>query len=250
MKLTDNIYMIGSGLLGGFRFTNFFDCNIYMIDTGDGCIVVDSGGGLEPERIKVQVEKSGFKMSDIKILICTHYHVDHAGGAYYFAEQCGCKVYAPELEAACIRDGDEDANYTTISKQKGMVDPNYVFHAVPCCEGLKDGDEITLGNVTLKAIMVRGHSIQDMIVYGVIDGKKCMFVGDYVFCNGEVFLQPCPGCDLPDYAKFMNMLNEYEVDSLFPGHGVFAIEDGKSFIQKSLTYWNYNMLPPQLFLMK
>ena len=65
MKITDSIYMIGSGVLGGFRITHPFDCNIYMIDTGDGCIVVDAGGGQEPERIKEQVEKLGFKMSDI-----------------------------------------------------------------------------------------------------------------------------------------------------------------------------------------
>lgn len=250
MKLTDSIYMIGSGILGGFRFTHPFDCNVYMIDTGSGCIVVDSGGGLEPERIKAQVEKLGYQMSDIKILICTHYHVDHAGGAAYIHEQSGCAVYAPELEAECIRNGDEVANGTAKSKERGMVDPAYVFHACPGVIGVKEGDEISLGNVTLKAIIVSGHSEQDLIVYGEIDGKMCMFVGDYVFCNGEVFLQACPGCDLNDYSRNMNRLAEFKVDGMFPGHGVFALDDGGSFIAKSLSYWNVNMLPPQLFLMK
>jgi len=250
MKITKNIYMIASGVLGGYRFTHPFDCNVFMIDTGDGCIVVDSGGGLEPERIDKVVEELGFKMTDIKKLILTHYHVDHAGGGAHIWEKSGCDVYAPIKEVECIRNGDEVANGTADSKARGMVAPDYVFRACPTAIGLDDGDVVTLGNVSLTAYTVNGHSEQDLIVVGDIDGKQCMFCGDYVFCNGEVFLQACPGCDLTDYTNGMNRLSTLKVDSIFPGHGVFALNDGIEFINKSLSYWNSGMLPPQLFLMK
>ena len=50
MKITENIYIVASGKLG-FNFTHPIDCNVFLVNTGDGYILLDSGVGLEAGQI-------------------------------------------------------------------------------------------------------------------------------------------------------------------------------------------------------
>ena len=93
MKITDHIYLVGSGSRWGFGITQEIDCNVYLIDTGEGCIMIDSGTGLEPERMDRVIESHGYTLKDIKALILTHYHGDHACGASRIQKLSGCEIY-------------------------------------------------------------------------------------------------------------------------------------------------------------
>lgn len=245
MKLTDSIYMVASGKWG-FSFTNPLDCNAFLIDTGDGCMMVDAGVNMEPERITAVIESHGFKMSDIKKLFLTHYHADHAAGAEYIRQQSGCQVYAPEKEAIAIETGDEEAVSVAASKG-GLYPADYVYPACKGVIGMKEGDSVTLGNVTLTASMVPGHSLEDMVVYGKIDGKQTMFSGDCVFACGQVLLQSLYDVSLYPYKVAMNKLAGFGVEALFPGHGVFSLENGGVHIDTAAAKFNSGLIPPQLF---
>ena len=50
MRLTSRIYLVGSGLYG-FGLTNDYDCHVYLVDCGSSAVLVDSGAGLEVDRI-------------------------------------------------------------------------------------------------------------------------------------------------------------------------------------------------------
>ena len=83
--------------------------NIYLLDTSDGPILIDTGldevflnnpnyydgtpmEGLlylylkEEERIPNLLKMAGYKPEDIKLVISTHFHCDHSGGHQYFRE--------------------------------------------------------------------------------------------------------------------------------------------------------------------
>ena len=45
MKITDSVYIVASGKWG-FGMTHELDCNVYLVDGGDGCILIDSVVGL------------------------------------------------------------------------------------------------------------------------------------------------------------------------------------------------------------
>lgn len=49
MKLTDNVYLVGSGEIG---LTNQYDCHVYLIDGGSDAVLIDAGVGIESEKIK------------------------------------------------------------------------------------------------------------------------------------------------------------------------------------------------------
>ncbi|MPM41696.1 Hydroxyacylglutathione hydrolase GloC [bioreactor metagenome] len=245
MQLTDRVYMVGSGK-SGISITHPMDCSIYLIDTGDGCMMVDSGVGLEPERIDAVIESHGFKMTDIKKLFLTHYHGDHACGAARIQKLSGCEIYAPAKEAEAIREGDEEANSLVLAK--GILYPTDFF--MPKCPGvigLEEGDKVTLGDVTLTAYMVPGHSLCDMVLYGDIAGKKCIFTGDAVFACGQILLQSLHDVSIYPYKVAINRLAKLSVDSFFPGHGVFSILDGGDAIKACAKAFNSGMIPRQFY---
>lgn len=244
MQLTESIYMVGSGKWG-FGFTHALDCNVFLIKTNAGCIMVDSGVNLEPQRIVAVMEAHGVKPADVKILLLTHWHGDHAGGAAFFQRLTGCKAYAPAREAAAIAAGDEEANSVGPSKG-GLYPADYVFEACPV-SGLEDGQSVTLGNVTLTGYAVPGHSLEGLVYYGAIDGKQCIFTGDSVFAAGQVLLQSLWDASLHPYKVAMNKVAGLKVDGFFPGHGVFNLENGGDHIKVCADKFNSGLVPPQLF---
>jgi len=245
MKITDSMYIVASGKWG-FGMTHELDCNVYLVDGGDGCILIDSGVGLDTGRMDMVMKSHGYSLTDINAVVLTHYHGDHACGAARIMEASGCAVYAPAPEAEAIASGDEDA--TSISLAKGGLYPaDFSYPKCPGVIGLNEGDTVTAGNVILSVHMVPGHSLCDMVVYGTVDGKKCLFTGDAVFACGQVLIQSLPDVSLFPYAKAMKKLAGFEVDALFPGHGVFCLENGGSHIRAAAEKFACGLIPPQLY---
>lgn len=246
MKITDHIYLVGSGSRWGFGITQEIDCNVYLIDTGEGCIMIDSGTGLEPERMDRVIESHGYTLKDIKALILTHYHGDHACGAARIQKLSGCRIYAPELEAEATQNGDETA--TSVALAKGGLYPlDFSYPKSDEVTGVKDGEVISVGNVSLTAFMCPGHSLQDMILYGEVDGMNCLFTGDFVFAHGQVLIQCLPDVSLAPYAAAMSRAAQLPIQALFPGHGVFCLENGVSHVQAAAEKFQVGLIPQQLY---
>ena len=230
MKITDHIYLVASGKWG-FGITHSLDCNVYMIDTGDGCILIDSGVGMETWKMDEIIKSHGFELSDIKAIILSHYHGDHACGAARIAKATGCAVYAP-----------------SVGPSKGGLYPlDFEYPKCPGVIGLEEGDTVTIGNVTVKVFMVPGHSLCDMVMYTEVDGKKCLFTADSVFVCGQVLIQSLYDVSVYPYACKMKELAQLEVDALFPGHGVFCLEDGGVHVKTCADKFATGLIPPQLY---
>ncbi|MBQ9827743.1 MAG: MBL fold metallo-hydrolase, partial [Lachnospiraceae bacterium] len=176
----------------------------------------------------------------------THYHGDHACGAARFQQLSGAPIYASELEADAIRDGDE--MQTSVALAKGGLYPiDFVYPKSETVIPMKEEDTLTVGNVTFKFYMCPGHSLQDMCVYAEIDGKKCLFTGDFVFAQGMVLIQGLPDVSVFPYAEAMRKMAKIEFDAAFPGHGVFVLEGGHAFVDFALAKFNMGLLPPVLY---
>lgn len=245
MKITDHIYLVGSGKWG-FGISHPIDCNIYMVDTGEGVVLIDSGTGLDPERVDANIESHGYTMQDIKAIFLTHYHGDHACGAARLQKLSGAPIYAPELEADAIREGDETASSVALAKG-GLYPADFTFPKSDTVIPLKEGESVTIGGICFQAFLCPGHSLQDMVIYAEIDGKKCLFTGDFVFAQGMVLIQTLPDVSIFAYAEAMRKIGKLEIDAAFPGHSVFVLEDGHAFVDAALAKMNVGLLPPTLY---
>lgn len=158
-KIVENLYYIGDQKV----------CS-HLIDTGDGLIVFDSGFQHSIHLMVQAIWELGFDPADIKYLIHSHEHFDHIGAANEFKDLYGCKLVISKAGADIMRDRPE------LVYLKACPNP-YASLFTPDIE-LEDGDEITLGNTTIKCLLTPGHSPGVMsFFFDTVDGDKKYHVG-------------------------------------------------------------------------
>lgn len=135
-----NVYYVGSQDLASF-----------LITMPQGHILINSNLTTSVPQIRKSVEQLGFRFSDIKILLISHAHVDHAAGSALIKQLTGAKYMVMDADVPEIEDGGKsDFQY---SKSKDMLFPPTKVDRV-----LHDGDEVRLGNVVLVAHLTPGHT--------------------------------------------------------------------------------------------
>ena len=81
--------------------------NCYLLNTADGFILVDTGGGTmfgaDPESIRLkldaELECAGCKPGNLKLVILTHGDGDHSGNAAYIREKFKTKIAMHRADA-------------------------------------------------------------------------------------------------------------------------------------------------------
>src|SRR5262245_36236 len=68
-RIIDNVYYVGTAGLAS-----------YLVVTPQGNILIDTVMPEATSQIKANIEKLGFKVADIKVMLNTHAHIDHTGG--------------------------------------------------------------------------------------------------------------------------------------------------------------------------
>lgn len=73
--------------------------NIYLLKMNKGFALIDTGIFKKTQKLINLIEDNGFKMADLKIIILTHCHCDHIGGAAELvkASQAGVAANADDI---------------------------------------------------------------------------------------------------------------------------------------------------------
>ena len=128
-RIMDNLYYVGTHELASFLFV-----------TPQGNILMNSNYESSVPVIKASVEKLGFKMSDVKILIAGHAHPDHVEGDAMMKELTGAQVVVGRVDA------DKTREFRPGGKEH------------PIDRLIDDGQTVSLGGTTLTAHMMPGHT--------------------------------------------------------------------------------------------
>jgi len=147
-KIFDNVYYVGIDWVAA-----------YLIDTGDGLILIDSlyGSWLQP--LLTNITKLGFNSADVKYVINTHGHFDHAGGSKYFQSVHGAKIVMTEEDWALSEEKPELAMFYMPVPERDIV--------------AKDGDVISLGDTRITLLKTPGHTEGVLSLrYDVRDGDN------------------------------------------------------------------------------
>jgi metallo-beta-lactamase class B len=134
-KVFDNLAYVGDGKYGP-----------YAIDTSEGIILIDSMNSPKDveDIIFPNMRKAGMDPARIKVLLLSHGHLDHYGGARYLQDKQGVKVYLSEADYAFAEAAAARPNAKISAPRRDVI--------------VKDGDTITLGDVTIKAYITPGHT--------------------------------------------------------------------------------------------
>jgi len=131
-KIIGNMYYVGTETLGSF-----------LVVTPAGNILIDSTYEVNVPVIRKSIEDLGFKFSDTKILLGSHAHADHQEGDAMVKELTGAQVMAMAEDVPALHN----------MKPGGKPHPiDRILH---------DGDQVTLGGMTLVAHLTPGHTHGD-----------------------------------------------------------------------------------------
>lgn len=139
-KIIANTYYVGSKDLASF-----------LITTPQGHILINSNLESSVPSIKQNVERLGFRFSDIKILLISHAHFDHCAGSALIKQLTVAKYMVMEGDLRVVEDGGRtDFQYSR--------SPDMLFKPTKVDRVLHDGDEVRLGDVMLTAHRTAGHT--------------------------------------------------------------------------------------------
>ena len=123
----------------------------YLITTPAGHILLDGGMPDSAEAIEDSIHKLGFDPRDIKFLLITHAHIDHAGTMAHFVHLSGGSAVVMDRDFNQLKSGGKiDPVYGTR--------PPFYFPEVAAERVLKDWDVLTLGNIKMTALLGAGHT--------------------------------------------------------------------------------------------
>jgi glyoxylase-like metal-dependent hydrolase (beta-lactamase superfamily II) len=97
---------------------------------------------------------------------------------------------------------------------------------------VSEGEEIDLGDVTLKVLETPGHSKGSISFH--IEDEKALFSGDVVFTDGGVGRWDLPGGDLKTLMNTISRFLEMDLVALYPGHGPYTHKYGHTHIEKGM----------------
>jgi len=154
-----------------FTFNHFGENTYLLIDDSGSAAIVDPGCLFDEEKQAVLAFLEQHNLS-LKMILFTHCHLDHAFGANFIHEQFpGIPVYGHEAETIFITDYERQAARFGLTMEQPPMITNF----------LADEQTVSIGNSTLVALHVPGHSPGSICYYSKADAF--VIAGDVLFAN-------------------------------------------------------------------
>ncbi len=240
MRITDKIYLVGSLQLG---ISGRWDSHVYLVKGTEGSVLIDAGGGTDGEIILENIRNEGVDPKDIKALLLTHIHFDHACGAAEIREKTGCKVYLSSKTKHLLENATEDEIGLGLAKQQGIYPEWFQFRNCVVDEVVNDGDVIESAGLKFEAIGVEGHSPDSICYLTEIDGKRNLFAGDVLFYGGVIGLINAPGSTMDGYRQDLEKLANLNINGFYPGHYLFTVNGGQQHIDAAIEQCKKGSIP-------
>jgi glyoxylase-like metal-dependent hydrolase (beta-lactamase superfamily II) len=99
-------------------------CNAWAIASGSGIVLVDTGMHEPGSMMHLEraLDQAGLRVEHIRLIVCTHAHVDHCGQAPPLAERAGCEIWMhPNIAHAVARDPEQELDRRIeVARQSGV----------------------------------------------------------------------------------------------------------------------------------
>ena len=135
-RIIGNVYYVGTAHIGA-----------YLITDPAGHVLIDGGMEESAPQIAANVARLGFRIGDVRHLLISHAHWDHAGGLAELQRLSGAGVVAGTADAADLARGfnadrDDTARFAPVAVDRHV----------------EDGDRLRIGADELVAHLTPGHT--------------------------------------------------------------------------------------------
>jgi metallo-beta-lactamase class B len=138
IEIAPGLYDVGSS-----------DIAVFALTTSAGIILIDAGYESTAARVPANLRALGLDPANVRIMLNTHAHVDHAAGLAALKRLTGAELFASPLDAPLLQSGGQGdfflGDWMTFP-------PVHVDHV------LRDGQVVRLGERALTAHFTPGHT--------------------------------------------------------------------------------------------
>jgi metallo-beta-lactamase class B len=168
---------------------------VFLVTARTGDVLIDGGVPGDAPLIEANIRSLGISLHDIKWILNSHAHSDHAGGIARLAHDTGAEVIANIADSPLLERGGRD-------------DPQYgdrfPFPPVHVAQTVTDGEQLHLGDLTLTAHATPGHTKGNTTWTWVsCEGQRCENMVD-------VGSLSAPGFTLTGNANYPNIIKDFE----------------------------------------
>jgi metallo-beta-lactamase class B len=200
-RVIGNLFYVGTNYLSS-----------YLIATNEGTILINPSYEESLPLIEGSMEKLGYHLKDVKIILISHAHDDHCAGAAKLKAQTHAQLMVMDADVKEMEDGGvSDFFYTDMRWKPVKVDR--VLH---------DGNEVTLGAITLTAHKTPGHTKGCTTWTTRIANRDVVIVGSVNVNDGYKLLYNEKYPDiLTDYEHSFAVLKSLRCDVFLGAHGSY-----------------------------
>jgi glyoxylase-like metal-dependent hydrolase (beta-lactamase superfamily II) len=163
--------------------------NTYLVGEGDGDLAVIDPGPEDAAHLRAVAAAGAGR---IRWILCSHTHLDHAGGAVALGKATGAKIAAM-------------AAPSTHHDSRLELD-----------RALQDGDRLEIGSLTLRTVSTPGHASNQLCF--LLENTRMLFTGDHIMQGSTVVIGP-PDGNMAAYLRSLRRLSNLDIAILAPGHG-------------------------------
>jgi metallo-beta-lactamase class B len=143
---------------------------VFLITAPTGNVLIDCGVPGGAPLIEANIRSLGINLHDIKWILNSHAHSDHAGCIAKLAHDTGAQVIAGAADTPLLeRGGHSDPQY----------DNRFPFPPVHVARTVTDGESLHLGDLALTAHATPGHTQGNTTwTWTSCEGKRCLHMVD------------------------------------------------------------------------
>jgi glyoxylase-like metal-dependent hydrolase (beta-lactamase superfamily II) len=198
--------------------------NVFLIVDGNEGALIDAGFP-DDESISKRLEMlKEFPGLNVRYIVITHHHFDHASGAPKLRDATGAKIVmhrdeAPLLERAAKEDLPSDVEVPAEHKEYAERVQEWRVEAAKAAPDqlVSDGDTLSIGSLTLRMVHSPGHTAGHLSP--LLEGDNVLFAGDNVLGVGTTVVPPPPNGDMGQYVASLRKMQLLNAELMCCGHG-------------------------------
>ena len=138
-------------IFGNSYYVGTHGLSSVLITSPAGHVLIDGDLPESASQIVKNIRSLGFRMEDVKLIVNSHVHFDHAGGISELQRRSGARVVASPWSAQVLKQGGVGRG----DPQKGIITG---IAAVRNVSTFHDGEDFQIGGITITAHLTPGHT--------------------------------------------------------------------------------------------
>jgi metallo-beta-lactamase class B len=211
-----NTHVAPFTVIGNIHYVGVEGLSSFLITTPSGHFLLDGGLPQTAPQIIANIERLGYRIEDVRYLLNSHAHYDHAGGLARLQRESGAEMIASAADRAALEAGRFPYGPSA----------SVNFPPVRVDRVIADGETLRLGGVVLTAHLTPGHTpgctSWSMDVIGADGVRRRVLFHCSTTVAGQSLSPPAYPAIVADFEQTFRRLRDMNVDVLLTNHPGFA----------------------------